>query len=267
MRILNLVCDLAFEAGAHILNIYNSKKFYSSDKKGGSPITIADLIADQIITDGLKKITPDTLVLSEESFESRYYDKQEKFWLVDPLDGTKDFLAKTAEFTVNISLIERGKPVLGVVYAPALKTIYFAKKGRGAFKQNAGCCPIRILSVSAKNEEKIKFVGSRFHGTNDEDSLMNYLGLNERLVVGSSLKFCLVAEGSAHVYPRTGPTMYWDTAAAHCIVNEAGGVVCDFFGNELEYNSANFKNPPFIAMSAKNDFLINKIFTWKKQIE
>jgi 3'(2'), 5'-bisphosphate nucleotidase len=242
------VIDLAREAGRAILHIYGEVDPAVEYKRDNSPLTQADMASHHIIVDGLAKVTPQWPVLSEESREIPFEQRQtwHRFWLVDPLDGTKEFLKRNGEFTVNIALIESGKPILGVVYAPAIGKLYYGARGAGAFKEEDGAVvPIR---TAVPNPGKVRVVMSRSHGSGEEN-LDRFTGGApcEFVSMGSSLKFCLVADGSADVYPRTGPTMEWDTAAAHCVVEQAGGTVTDLDGNAMEYNKPVLLNPGFVA--------------------
>lgn len=255
---------LAREAGSKILAIYEGGRTEQQDKADGSPLTAADLASHHAIVDGLRKMTPEWPILSEESAAEDYEVRKhwKKFWLVDPLDGTKEFIKRNGEFTVNIALIEDGKPIMGVVHAPVLGLSYFAEQGGGAFKQAGDDKPVFISVARCGEHEKLKMVGSRSHGDARQDDLVAYLGGADFQSMGSSLKFCLVAEGSAHIYPRLGPTMEWDTAAAHSVVMEAGGIVCDAGGEPLRYNKADLHNPPFAVLAAADAVLRAKLKAW-----
>ena len=200
-------------------------------------------------------------VLSEESAQIAYEDRKDwqRFWLIDPLDGTKEFIKHNGEFTVNIALIENGEPVLGVVYAPALDVCYFAARGVGAFVRRGQNEAQVIKVVDQVSGEPVKVVASRSHCDARTDSLLKKLGDYQCVSMGSSLKLCLVAEGAAHLYPRLGPTMEWDTAAAHAVVKYAGGRVCDTAGEELRYNKNDLHNPEFLVLSASDKELLVKI--------
>jgi 3'(2'), 5'-bisphosphate nucleotidase len=250
---LEPVITLAREAGRRIMEIYQSD-FRVGTKDDRSPLTAADLASHHCLVEGLQALHPLHPVLSEESdglpFETR--SKWETFWLIDPLDGTKEFIKRNGEFTVNIALIHRHTPVLGVVYAPAKNLCYFASEGCGAFRQVGGAEP-ETIRVSARAAATVRVVGSRSHGTVALGLYLSRLGEHELVSIGSSLKLCLVAEGSADLYPRIGLTSEWDTAAAHCIVMEAGGEVADLFGNPLRYNTKeSILNPYFLAYGDKS---------------
>ena len=246
------VISLARKAGKAILKVYNEVDPAVEYKRDNSPLTQADLISHQIIVDGLAELSPEWPVLSEESREIPFSQREKwgYFWLVDPLDGTKEFLKRNGEFTVNIALIDNGAPILGVVYAPAIDKLYFGARGSGSFKEEGGdSSPICTAIADAAT---IRVVMSRSHGSGEE-SLERFTGGApcEFVSMGSSLKFCLVAEGAADVYPRTGPTMEWDTAAAQCVVEQAGGTVKDLDGNAMVYNKPVLLNPGFVASSNK----------------
>lgn len=234
-------------AGDAILEIY--KRSYSVDfKDDKSPLTEADLAAHAFIVDSLSKLTPDIPIVSEEMTEEEKTANQgDRFWLVDPLDGTKEFLKKTGQFTVNIALVEDGEPVLGVVHTPAIRLTYWAKRGEGVFKQEGDDSPVQIQARKA-SEQSMAVVASRDHaGPLVKELLSNYPDA-ESTSMGSSLKFCLIAEGKADIYLRDVPTMEWDTAAAHCIVNEAGGSVTLLNQEPLCYNKTGLKNPSIVTI-------------------
>lgn len=223
-----------------------------SYKDDGSPLTEADTAANAVIMAGLNGLTPRLPVLSEESTEIPFSERSawERFWLVDPLDGTKEFLRRSGEFTVNIALIDAGRPVLGVVYVPASGTLYYGAEGVGAFKSEcasfdgAGAIPAKS---SARAREIPRIVASRMHRDPELEGFLGRIGAHEPVSMGSSLKFCLVAEGSADLYPRFGPTMEWDTGAADAVVRASGGVVTDHNGDELKYNKPDLHNPAFMV--------------------
>lgn len=256
-QLLPQVLGIAKDAGDAIMQIYEQFGNEITYKSDSSPLTDADLASDRVIADGLSKVTPDWPILSEESVHSSYDSRSswKRFWLVDPLDGTKEFIKRNGEFTVNIALIENGAPILGVVYGPALDVCFFAAKGAGAFVERNKMPAQRISVKPPANDEIIRVVSSRSHSGERTEALLNRLGGYESVSMGSSLKFCLVAEGAAHFYPRLGPTMEWDTAAAHAVVDEAGGMVCDLSGIELKYNKPDLHNPEFLVLSRNEQFL------------
>lgn len=239
--------DLARQAGEAVMRVYAEVNPAIEYKRDNSPLTQADLASHGIIVAGLERIAPGIPVLSEESEEIPFATRHAwpRYWLIDPLDGTKEFLRRNGEFTINIALMENNHPVLGVVYAPAIDKMYFAAQGCGAFTLNGEeRVPIKT-GPSATGVRRI--VASRSHGSGEEASADTNGEKCEFIVMGSSLKFCLVAEGSADLYPRRGPTMEWDTAAAHCVVEQAGGTVTDLDGNPLLYNKESLLNPGFLV--------------------
>lgn len=243
------ILSISRDAGAAIMAVYQ-RDFNVVAKSDQSPLTEADLIANQIILKGLKKLTPEIPILSEESVDDfSGPNQQSMYWLVDPLDGTKEFINQTGEFTVNIALIRKGKPVLSVVYVPVQDVLYSAEIDQGAYKILAGES-IKIQASDRLSSQPWRVVGSRSHGTD----MSNWLAQFERysmMSVGSSLKFCLVAEGQADIYPRFGPTCLWDTAAAQLVVEEAGGKVVDLAGRCLDYSHPEvLLNPYFLALGA-----------------
>jgi len=256
-ELLPQIVALAREAGEAIMAIYRSGDTGTTSKADQSPLTLADLASHRAILAGLKKLTPDLPILSEEAADIPYAERNRwtSYWLVDPLDGTREFIKRNGEFTVNIALIDNCIPVMGVVYAPVLETCYFASRGAGAFilRGNNAAQPIRVMLH--KGGQTIKVVASRSHSDARTAALLEKLGPHESISMGSSLKFCLVAEGKAHFYPRLGPTMEWDTAAAHAVVNEAGGIVCDAAGKELRYNKEDLHNPEFFVLPALDETL------------
>jgi len=259
-KLLPEIVALAFKAGQAILDIYTETTCAVKVKADNSPLTQADLASDRIIAKGLDELGLGWPVLSEESAQIAYAERQtwSCFWLVDPLDGTKEFIKRNGEFTVNIALIENGQPVLGVVYAPALGVCYYGARNVGAFVQHGEQShTIRVLPHIAG--QSIKVVASRSHSDERTLALLKKLDEFQCISMGSSLKLCLVAEGVAHFYPRLGPTMEWDTAAAHAVVRAAGGVVHNREGNELTYNKPDLHNPEFFVFAAMDKELPNLI--------
>jgi len=249
---LNYIDKIAIDAGNEIMAIYQNmiEVHYKPDQ---SPLTKADLKANQVILDALKVSYPDIPVLTEESVVDFMAPNTDgHYWLVDPLDGTREFIKKNGEFTVNIALIHKGEPILGVVYAPAKKLMYRAVLGYGAFKRE-GSGENRAISVTKHTPGSTwKVVGSRSHSDIATNQWLDALRSYTLIPMGSSLKMCLIAEGAAHIYPRLGPTSLWDTAAAHVILKEAGGEIQDLEGHILNYaNPHNMLNPFFIALSDK----------------
>lgn len=247
---LEPVLRLAAQASERILEIY-ATAFEVVAKDDASPLTAADLAAHQVIVAGLQQLTPEIPVLSEESASVPVAERSQWqcYWLVDPLDGTKEFVQRNGQFTVNIALIENHEPVLGVVRVPATGLCYFAVRGYGAFRQESGQVPQPIAVRPLAPDRPVRVVGSRSHGGPGLQAFVARLGAHELVMLGSSLKFCQVAEGAADVYPRLGPTSEWDTAAAQAIVETAGGrVVSAETGKPLRYNTRDsLLNPHFIV--------------------
>lgn len=241
--------DLAKQAGSAILNIYQ-QDFAVVDKTDNSPLTEADLAANDVILAGLSSMTPNVPVLSEESSEvaAAVRHRWQTYWLVDPLDGTREFVKRNGEFTVNIALIENGQPVLGVVYAPVLARCYSGIAGIGAWRQD-GDTAEQAIKVRVPAHPPFRVVGSRSHAGDSLSTLLAKLGSAQIISMGSSLKLCLVAEGAADLYPRLGPTSEWDTAAAQAVVEAAGGRVTDTDGQVLRYNAKeSLLNPHFLVL-------------------
>lgn len=238
---------LAVEAGTAILEIYRTD-FSVDHKADDSPLTLADTRSHRIIADGLRSAYPDIPVLSEEG-QSIPYDVRkgwQRFWLVDPLDGTKEFIKRNDDFTVNIALICHQVPTMGAVYVPALDDLYLADVRKGCFRSHRGCKT--QLKIPLKMPElALRIVQSRSHPSEALDAYLQRFPAKESIRRGSSLKFCTVASGEADLYPRLGPTWEWDTAAGHAVVVAAGGVVVDLEGNPFCYNKETLLNGPFLA--------------------
>nr|WP_298717643.1 3'(2'),5'-bisphosphate nucleotidase CysQ [uncultured Steroidobacter sp.] len=247
-ELLTNVVRLAQQAGDAILSVY-SEQFEVTHKTDQSPLTVADLRSHEIISKGLRALTPDLPVLSEEASDIPFEQRRQwtRYWLVDPLDGTKEFVSRNGEFTVNIALIEDHAPVLGVVHVPVTSTTYTGATGIGAFKHVDAHKPAP-LHVASPASTPLRIVGSRSHRGDSLDRYLPKLAPYELVAVGSSLKFCLIAEGSADFYPRFGPTSEWDTAAAQAVVEAAGGAVIKTNGERLRYNTkAELLNPHFLV--------------------
>ena len=248
------IVSIAREAGEAILRVY-SREFSVAEKADRSPLTEADENANEVILNGLQDSYPDIPFISEET-KSRDYEERkhwERFWLIDPLDGTKEFIKKNGEFTVNIALIEAGVPTLGVVFQPAANVLYYARKGEGATKVDA-CGMVSALHNDQhySSKAKVRVVASRSHMSPETEAFVENLREDGKEVEltssGSSLKLCMVAEGTADVYPRFAPTMEWDTGAAHAVVLEAGRRVLNRETmKSLQYNKENLLNPWFIV--------------------
>ncbi len=250
--LLQIAVQAAQEAGQQIMEVYNSADFSVEAKSDQSPITLADRKAHECIMGYLAK-TPYP-VLSEEGKAIDYQTRSqwEYFWMVDPLDGTKEFIKKNGEFTVNIALIHQGKSMLGVVYPPVLEKMYSAIQGQGAYLETEGAKQKLSVTASPKEDEDYKIVASRSHLNDETKAFMEQYPRHEIVSMGSSLKFMLVAEGKAHVYPRLAPTMEWDTAAAQIVVEEAGGAVINHeTKSQLNYNKENLRNPYFVVYHQK----------------
>lgn len=214
-------------------------------KADRSPVTAADLAAQQVIVDGLRSWEASIPIIAEEGPLPAEFDLNRKFWLVDPLDGTKEFLNGNGEFTVNIALIDQGEPVLGVVHAPALGVLYFAGQALHSWCCRGAADPERIYSSAPANDEALIVAESRSHPSAVLEAYLSRFRVARRIRIGSSLKFCLVAEGSAHIYPRLGPTMAWDVAAGDCVFRNSGRMSPRF--SPLTYGSADFRNGPFVV--------------------
>lgn len=247
--LLPAVLGIARAAGRVILEIYVRADHVVETKADLSPLTAADRAANEVIAAGLARLAPDLPVWSEESADVDWETRRRwpAFWLVDPLDGTREFIKRNGEFTVNIALVHGHAPVLGVVHAPVLNRDYYAVAGGGAFRADDGG-PGRPIRVRAPAIPPVKVAGSRSHRDPGLDGILARVGEHTLVSMGSSLKFCLVAEGRADFYPRLGPTSEWDTAAAQAVVEAAGGAVVDLRGRPLRYNThREILNPHFIA--------------------
>jgi len=244
---LDKIEKIALEAGKAIMTIYD-KDFTIEYKDDKSPLTEADLKSNEIICNALLKLYPNIPILSEENKAAPFQKRKEweYYWCIDPIDGTKEFIKKNGEFTVNIALIYKNKPILGVVYAPALDDMYIAKENEGAFK-NGEKLPLQRNTNPSK---KMSVVASKSHLSKETQDFINALNTEEIIQVskGSSLKLCMVAEGVADIYPRLAPTMEWDTAAADAIVRESGKMTYQFDSEEaVLYNKENLLNPWFVV--------------------
>ena len=247
IELLELAIEAAILGGKEIMKIYD-QDFEVSTKKDNTPLTIADKNANEIIENKLKQTG--IPVLSEEGIHADFEERKnwEQLWIVDPLDGTKEFVKRNGEFTVNIALVENGIPIMGVIYVPVTKVLYYSSS-IGAFKKENE----KVVQLPIKNDRNsFVVVGSRSHQSKETakyfESLRTKKGDIEIISMGSSLKICLVAEGKADIYPRFAPTMEWDTAAGHAIVNSAGKNIIDYHTNkEMVYNRKNLRNNWFIV--------------------
>ena len=248
------VCHIAEKAGAVILEYYR-KDIAVETKSDNTPVTEADLKASELIVAALEKLTPEIPVLSEES-EGITWSQRKSWsclWLVDPLDGTKEFVKRRDEFTVNIALIVDSEPVLGVVYAPVYDHMYFAFSGHGAFfRDQKG--QVSSMGVSESIGKPIRVLGSRSYLNDQTQAFLSRMGDYQLVQMGSSLKSCAVASGQGDLYPRLGPTSEWDTAAAQCIVEEAGGVLVNRDLKPLKYNQKESLLNPHFFVCAKDNF-------------
>ena len=248
--LLPAVIDIARRAAGAILEVYDGE-FAVEHKDDRSPLTAADRAAHGVIVAGLQALTPQWPVLSEESVAVPYAQRRawQRYWLVDPLDGTREFVKRNGEFTVNIALIDAGRPVLGVVQVPVRGEVYAAAEGVGAYHLAADGVR-RELRVADYQGGPLRVVASRSHGSPELAQLLAALPGHQIVSIGSSLKICLVAAGEADFYPRHGPTSEWDTAAAQCVLEQAGGQLTDFALRPLRYNKESNLNAPFLAFGA-----------------
>ncbi len=244
--LLEPVIAIARRAGENILEIYR-REFNITRKEDASPVTEADLAAHRTIIDGLKALTPELPVLSEESAAIPFVERARWrcYWLVDPLDGTREFIKRNGEFSVNIALIEQHAPVLGVIHAPVSGVCYYATRGGSSCKMHNG----RSQPIHAREKREIPVIAvSRARSGPRQQRLLHNIGAHRTIPMGSSLKSCLVAEGVADLYARLGPTSEWDTAAAQCIVEQAGGHIIDLQKQPLRYNTReSLLNPDFLV--------------------
>ncbi len=254
---LEPVITIAKTAGVAIMQVY-ATDFSVEKKEDDSPLTQADLAAHDVIVNALKQLTPHIPVLSEESevIDAHIRNGWQQYWLIDPLDGTREFVKRNGEFSVNIALIDKHKPILGVVYAPVNDLLYFAIHKQGAYKQTAANASIKI-NTKTLDLKQLTIAVSRSHRDQHVEHFLQNIKAStgstpELISIGSSLKICLVAEGVADVYPRLGPTFEWDTAAAHCVLQEAGGDIVNVTGHTLHYNTQHsLLNPFFFATGNK----------------
>lgn len=271
LQLLNAVNEIAIAAGCEILDVYNSDQAIEvSTKQDDSPLTDADRRAHRLIVDRLGSLTPDIPLLSEESDAIDYSVRKywQRYWLIDPLDGTKEFINRNGEFTVNIALIENGQSVAGVVHVPVTGISYFGGIEMGAWKQDTNRADSEMQAIACRPmQEKagVRIVASRRHLGEQLDALVGkiekHFGETTLLSMGSSLKMCLLAEGGADIYPRMAPTCEWDTAAAHGILFAAGGEIVDLQFQPLRYNSkSELLNPYFIALA-------DPLYPWQRLLD
>jgi 3'(2'), 5'-bisphosphate nucleotidase len=241
------VVGLVREAGRATMTYYGAPESAGvREKEDRSPVTLADEVAHGILVEGLRRLNPSTPVVSEEAAADDFETRRSwrRFWLVDPLDGTKEFIKRRAEFTVNVALIEDGEPVLGVVGAPALDLVYWAVKGGGAWREEKGAPAERIYSDAPAPGAPLTVVESLSHPSQELEEYLKTIPVGRRVKAGSSLKFCWVAEGKADVYPRLGPTMEWDVAAGDCVYRQSGRD--GERPSPLTYNKPDLRNPSFL---------------------
>ena len=256
--LLEETSHIARRAGDAILEIYRDVDPGVTFKSDDSPLTRADLASHRIIAAALDELTPEIPLLSEEGAGSPYAERRDwrRFWLVDPLDGTKEFIRRNGEFTVNIALIEGGAPVLGVVHVPVRASTFSGAAGLGAWRHDAGNgteqSPRQTIRAAGTGGDDLAVAASRSHPGPHLAAFLERLPEHRLISMGSSLKLCMVAEGRADLYPRLGPTMEWDTAAAHAVVTAAGGRVLDFDGRPLRYNKQDLHNPYFIVLGERS---------------
>ena len=247
-KIDNLI-EICFNAGKEILDIYNQTKISIEYKSDKSPLTLADKKSHEHICKSLKKLSPNIPILSEEGSHTSYKERKKwsSFWLIDPIDGTKEFIKKNGEFSVNIALIDKNKPILGIVYAPVINKYWYGTK-EGSYVISNG--EKRKIKVNERHNNQIKVVASRSHASPLIKNFLQSIDDYKLVSMGSSIKICLVAEGKADIYPRLAPTMEWDTAAAHAVLKYSGGSLIDLnTKKEMTYNRENLKNSHFIANS------------------
>lgn len=254
--ILNKLKPILLDAGKAIRRIYETD-FDITRKQDKSPVTEADLSSNKIICDGIAKLHLDIPIISEENHQITYETRKdfEYCWILDPLDGTKEFVAKNGEFAVNLALCHRNHIIMGLVYVPIGDTIYWAIKGQGAYKEELNQSPVKIESKPHHTlQTDFRIVTSRSHLSKESQTLIDQFDNATIMHKGSALKFMMIAEGKADMYPRHGPTMEWDTAAPHIILDEAGGSVLKMDDNfPLTYNKPSLYNPNFIALGKEID--------------
>ena len=251
-KVLENLIDISRKAGSEILDVYKDS-FEVTLKDDLSPLTDADRRANNVITLMLESLYPEIPVLSEEGKEVGFSERSNwnLFWLVDPLDGTKEFVKRNGEFTVNIALIKNGLPIAGIVYAPTKETFWYGAEGVGSYKMSENFPP-RMISVENNTNPPIRIVSSSSHPSPKLEAYLSKFDDYEIVHMGSSLKICLVADSSVHIYPRLGPTMEWDSGAGHAVLKFAGGELINReTGSELTYNKEILKNPDFICYCPK----------------
>lgn len=259
---LELAKKLAIKAGNKILEYYNKDQYKIEQKNDESPLTTADTEANKIIIEGLKKEFPNYAILSEEEKDNKERLSKQYVWIVDPLDGTKEFISKNGEFTVNIALTKKGLPVIGVIYIPVKKQLYFASENTGAYLINNN--QTKVIRTSEISEfDNIRLVKSRSHASEKLLKFIEENKINHILTSGSSLKGCMVAKGDAETYIRFGRTCEWDICAMNCIINESGAVMTNLKGQNLKYNKENIYIHGFVVTNNNiNKQIMEKIEKW-----
>ena len=253
-KVSEIFRSLVLTSGELIMDVYNNNKFEVLLKSDDSPVTIADKKADRVISKGLKKHFPEIPVITEEQVKSHDLNAS-TFFIVDPLDGTKEFIKRRGDFTVNIALVANGEPIRGIVYAPARQRLFYTDENGEAVEEMAYFSVsklglIKKIKTASSDNTALKVVASKSHRDKKTDEYISKYQCKELVSAGSSLKFCLIASGEADLYPRFGPTMEWDTAAGHAVLSAAGGIVLQAKDNRpLKYGKQKYKNPFFIAAS------------------
>ena len=253
-KICEIFRSLALTSGEVIMDVYNSSTFEVLLKSDDSPVTVADKKADKVISEGLKKYFPEIPVITEEQVKSHDLNAS-VFFIVDPLDGTKEFIKRRGDFTVNIALVANGEPIRGIVYAPARQRLFYTDENGEAVEEMAYFSMskmglIKKIKTACSDNTALKVVASKSHRDKKTDEYISKYRCKELVSAGSSLKFCLIAAGEADLYPRFGPTMEWDTAAGHAVLSAAGGSVLQVEDKQpLKYGKPHYKNPFFIASS------------------
>ena len=255
-KICEIFRSLALTSGEVIMDVYNSSSFEVLLKSDDSPVTIADKKADEVISKGLKKYFPEVPIVTEEQVKTHDLSAP-VFFIVDPLDGTKEFIKRKGDFTVNIALVSNGEPIRGIVYAPARQRLFYTDENGEAVEEMAYFSVSKIglvkkIKTAFSDNTALKVVASKSHRDEKTDEYISKYRCKELISAGSSLKFCLIASGEADLYPRFGPTMEWDTAAGHAILSAAGGTVLQAKDKQpLKYGKPYYRNPFFIASSKK----------------
>ena len=258
-ELIEQLIEISKDAGKAIMEVYNSN-FRHQIKEDLSPLTKADTLSNNIICEKLKVITPDIPILSEENSDIPFNIRSswEQYWLVDPLDGTKEFIKKNGEFTVNIALIENNTPIFGIIHLPVTNETYWGSSTKGSFYIKGNNQKTK-LCVENNIRSQVRIVASRSHPSKMLDTLLEEIGEYKIITKGSSLKFCLIAKGQADIYPRLGPTSEWDIAAGHAIVKFAGGSLLTIDGESMQYNLTENNLNPYFVVASREDIALNAI--------